>query len=106
MSSSFFFPLQGKALKEIHAILTETLACFLPDRAKDISAPLYLSDGILNTFLRRRILKVANISEPNAKNERGRCCQIANTFGIEAHSVGMCLRIFVLTDQYRYDLHW
>jgi len=39
--SSSFFPLQGKAPKVIHAILTETLACFLPDRAKDLSAPLY-----------------------------------------------------------------
>ena len=36
----FFFSLQGKAPKEIHAILTETLACFRPDRAKDLSAPL------------------------------------------------------------------
>ena len=36
-------PLQGKAPKEIHAILTETLACSLPGRAKDLSAPLYLS---------------------------------------------------------------
>ena len=35
----FFFFLQGKAPKEVHAILTETLACFLPGRAKDISAP-------------------------------------------------------------------
>ena len=26
-------------MKEIHAILTETLACFLPGRAKDLSAP-------------------------------------------------------------------
>jgi len=34
----FFLP--GKAPKEIHAILTETLACFLPGRAKDLSAPL------------------------------------------------------------------
>jgi len=34
----FFFFLQGKATKEIHAILTETLACFLPGRAKDFSA--------------------------------------------------------------------
>jgi len=33
--------LQGKAPKEIHAILTETLACFLPGRAKDLSAPPY-----------------------------------------------------------------
>jgi hypothetical protein len=38
---SSFFPLQGKAQKEIHAILAETLACFLPGRAKDLSAPLY-----------------------------------------------------------------
>jgi len=37
----FFFPLQGKEPKEIHAILTGTLACFLPGRAKDLSAPLY-----------------------------------------------------------------
>jgi len=36
-----FFFLQGKAPKEIHAILTETLACILPGRAKDLSAPLY-----------------------------------------------------------------
>jgi len=36
----FFFPLQGKAPKEIHAILTETLACFPPGGAKDLSAPL------------------------------------------------------------------
>jgi len=31
---------QGKAPKEIHAIMTETLACLLPGRAKDLSAPL------------------------------------------------------------------
>ena len=36
-----FLFLQGKAPKEIHAILTETLACFLSGRAKDLSAPLY-----------------------------------------------------------------
>ena len=39
--SSFFF-LQGKAPKEIHAILTAALACFLPGRAKDLSASLYI----------------------------------------------------------------
>jgi len=33
-----FIFLQGKAPKEFHAILTETLACFLPGRAKDLSA--------------------------------------------------------------------
>jgi len=37
-----FLSLQGKAPKEIHAILTETLAYFLPGRAKDLSAPLYI----------------------------------------------------------------
>jgi len=35
------FSLQGKAPKELHAILTETLACVLPGRAKDLSAPFY-----------------------------------------------------------------
>ena len=30
---------QGKELREIHAILTETLACFLPGKGKDLSAP-------------------------------------------------------------------
>jgi len=38
LSSSVSFFLQGKVLKEIHDILTETLACFLPGRAKDLSA--------------------------------------------------------------------
>ena len=33
-------PPQGKAPKEIQAILTETLPSFLPGRAKDLSAPL------------------------------------------------------------------
>ena len=36
----FFFFLQGKAPKEIHVILTETLASFLPGGAKDLTAPL------------------------------------------------------------------
>jgi len=36
---TFYFSQQGKAPKEIHAILTETLACFLPGLAKDLSAP-------------------------------------------------------------------
>jgi len=36
-----FFFLQGKAPKEIHVILTETLACFLPGRAKELPEPLY-----------------------------------------------------------------
>jgi len=36
------FFLQGKAPKEIRAILTETLVCFLPGRGKDLSAPQYV----------------------------------------------------------------
>jgi len=36
-----FYFLQGKVPKEIHAVLTETLVCFHPGRAKDLSAPLY-----------------------------------------------------------------
>ena len=45
--------LQGKAPKEIHAILTETLDCFLPGRAKDLSAPLYnpQSHGAVTPFV-------------------------------------------------------
>ena len=37
-----FLFLQGKAPKEIHAFLTEILAFFLPGRAKDLTASLYL----------------------------------------------------------------
>ena len=39
-----FLSLQGKSPKEIHAILTQTLACFLPGRAKDLPAPLYIAN--------------------------------------------------------------
>ena len=50
----FFFFLQGKAPKEIHAILTETLACFLPGRAKDLSASLYrMAVGVLSAVLKK-----------------------------------------------------
>ena len=37
-----FLFLQSKAPKEMHAILTETLDCFLPGRAKNLSALLYV----------------------------------------------------------------
>jgi len=48
---SSFFPLQGKAPKALHAILTETLFCFLPGRAKDLSAPCTFYSGLtFNTF--------------------------------------------------------
>jgi len=46
-----FLFLQGKAKKEIDAVLTETLACFLPSRAKDLSASLY-KDTVANTVAR------------------------------------------------------
>jgi len=38
LSSSFVF-LQGKAPKETHAILKETLAYFIPSWSKDLPAP-------------------------------------------------------------------
>jgi len=44
-------PLQGKAPKKIHAILIETLACFFPGRAKDLSAPLYSWFNIVFIYL-------------------------------------------------------
>jgi len=34
----YFFLPQGKVPKKIHAILTETLACYLPGQTKDLSA--------------------------------------------------------------------
>jgi len=37
----FFF--SCKASKEINVIVTETLTCFLPSRAKDLSVPLYVA---------------------------------------------------------------
>jgi len=59
--------MQGKAPKEIHAILTETLACFLPVRAKDLSAPLYKPafDNLGPYTLKqiRDFLKVAALNE-------------------------------------------
>jgi len=40
LSSSFFFPARQGTEGNSRAILTETLAFFLPGRAKDLSAPL------------------------------------------------------------------
>ena len=53
-----FLFLQGKAPKEIQAILTETLACFLPGRAKDLSAPLYVGqwESIRNVMLKNNVI--------------------------------------------------
>jgi len=49
--SSVFIFLLGKAPKEIHAILAETLACFFLGRAKDLSAPLYVGSAQQNVGL-------------------------------------------------------
>jgi len=46
--------LQGKAPKEIYAILTETLVSFFPGRAMDLSAPLW--NTVLPTISRRELL--------------------------------------------------
>jgi hypothetical protein len=54
-----FLFLQGKAPKEIHAILTETLAWFLPGRAKDLSAPLYKQLGQSQWPLGRKLKSAA-----------------------------------------------
>jgi len=50
LSSSVVFSLQGKAPKEIHAILTETLACFFPGRAKDLSATAEKNTELMSKF--------------------------------------------------------
>jgi len=42
-----FFFLQGKAPNETDAIPTETLVCFLPGRAKDLSTTLYINCGLI-----------------------------------------------------------
>ena len=41
-----FVFVQGKAPKGIHAIRTERLACFLPGRAKDLSALMYIRETL------------------------------------------------------------
>jgi len=38
-----FVFLQDKAPKEIHAILREALACFLPSHAKNLSSPSFVT---------------------------------------------------------------
>jgi len=40
--------------KDIHNILTETVACFLPGRAKDLSAPLYVHNVYKALLVRRQ----------------------------------------------------
>jgi len=66
LSSSFFLFLQGKAPKEIHAFVKETLACFLPGRAKDLSAPP-LCVFWLNIRVQTRDLSCDNLARPGRK---------------------------------------
>jgi len=61
---SFF--LQGKVPKEIHAILTETLACLLPGRAKNLSSSLYDErHGAKNGFAQHTHIYEYNLSPEN-----------------------------------------
>jgi len=67
--SSSFFPLQGKAPKEIHAILTETLACFLPGQAKDLSTPLFYIRTALFWVITQRVVVISyQVSKIQIKN--------------------------------------
>ena len=65
----FFFSLQDKAPKEIHAILTETLACFLPGRSKDLSAPLTLPALLILVHIFKKLAFSRQIS-PKYSNIR------------------------------------
>ena len=59
--------------KEIHAILTETLACFLPGRAKSLSAPLLkaCSNGA-HVLLPHCIILVSYFTEHTVASVNGR----------------------------------
>jgi len=54
----FFFSLQSKSPKEIHAILTETLAFSILGRAKDLSAPRLCMSYVVHRifFLRMKLV--------------------------------------------------
>ena len=54
------FFLQGNARKEVRAILTETIACFRPGRAKDLPAPLYTYTHQITWHLRTRRLYICS----------------------------------------------
>jgi len=66
-----FLFLQGKAPNEIRAILTEKLACFLPGRAKNLSAPLYMSRAFFKAYFvylsRKRRDYRHNLRSPSCK---------------------------------------
>jgi len=64
LSSNIFF-LQGKAPKEIQAILTETLPCLLPGRAKELSAPLYNQRLYSVTWSYMTVIDLSSTAERN-----------------------------------------
>ena len=80
--SSSFFSLQGKAPKEIHAILTGTLACFLPGLAKDLSAPLCrIGNRMICNVIRISCLAIVKHILNNVPLHNTTCCH--NTLLIE-----------------------
>ena len=58
--------MRGKALKEIHVILTETLACLRPGRAKELSAPLYNQSNKQNRVRRKH----TNVRKETFRNNK------------------------------------
>ena len=62
-----FFSLQGKAPKEIHGILTETFACFLPGRTKDLSASRHLGLHITTLAVREATDEISNAYHKSLK---------------------------------------
>jgi hypothetical protein len=69
------FFLQGKTRMEIHAILTETLVCFLHGRAKDLSAPF--KNITLNiTGFEISVFAVVEGNEENVSNHTILLCTV------------------------------
>jgi len=94
----FFFFLQGEAPKEIHAILRETFACFLPGPDKDLSALLYSVPRASKAFkaIKRRnrtTCQYHRMSNSTPKHQRfNETCLRGSAFSfIFTFSVFLCL---------------
>jgi len=72
------------APKEIREILTETLACFLPGRAKDLSSPLYYLDRGFRGFPQLQQLKRPR-SHRTVKCDTG--CLFSHSFQFTNHNI-------------------
>jgi len=92
-----FFFLQGKAPKEIHAILTETLACFLPGRTKDLSAPLYLRRNAVGVLAGFKYLYSVQNFHP--------CCTVHTTL-YWLIPASLSLQLKGLEREIDHHLHW